>query len=87
MTESAATSRIGVTGLAVMGANLARNIARRGTPVAVHNRNSARTKVFMESTGTRVTSPRRTAPRTSWPPSSARAGSSSWSRPEGRSTP
>ena len=51
MTESAATSRIGVTGLAVMGANLARNIARRGVPVAVHNRTTARTKEFMESYG------------------------------------
>ncbi len=61
MTESAATSRIGVTGLAVMGANLARNIARRGIPVAVHNRNSARTKVFMEAYGDEGASPRRTA--------------------------
>ena len=30
MTESTGKSRIGVTGLAVMGANLARNIARHG---------------------------------------------------------
>jgi 6-phosphogluconate dehydrogenase len=43
-----ADSRIGVTGLAVMGANLARNIARRGVPVAVHNRTAARTGEFME---------------------------------------
>ena len=43
----AAGSRIGVTGLAVMGANLARNIARRGVPVAVHNRTTARTQEFM----------------------------------------
>ncbi len=42
-------SRIGVTGLAVMGANLARNIARHGVPVAVHNRTTARTKEFMEA--------------------------------------
>ena len=41
-------SRIGVTGLAVMGANLARNIARHGVPVAVHNRTTARTKEFMD---------------------------------------
>jgi 6-phosphogluconate dehydrogenase len=46
-----AQSRIGVTGLAVMGANLARNIARRGVPVAVHNRTSARTTEFMEQYG------------------------------------
>src|SRR5689334_5850171 len=42
-------SRIGVTGLAVMGANLARNVARHGVPVAVHNRTTARTKEFMEA--------------------------------------
>jgi 6-phosphogluconate dehydrogenase len=49
MTE--ATSRIGVTGLAVMGANLARNIARRGIPIAVHNRTTAKTTEFMEAYG------------------------------------
>jgi 6-phosphogluconate dehydrogenase len=40
-------SQIGVTGLAVMGANLARNIARRGVPTAVHNRTAAKTREFM----------------------------------------
>jgi 6-phosphogluconate dehydrogenase len=44
----AADSQIGVTGLAVMGANLARNIARHDVPVAVHNRTAARTDEFME---------------------------------------
>ncbi|MEA2468780.1 MAG: 6-phosphogluconate dehydrogenase, partial [Thermoleophilaceae bacterium] len=44
-------SQIGVTGLAVMGANLARNIASRDVPVAVHNRSAARTKEFMENYG------------------------------------
>src|SRR5829696_8908030 len=44
-------SRIGVTGLAVMGANLARNIARRGTPTAVHNRTTAKTTEFMKEFG------------------------------------
>ncbi|GEL18340.1 NADP-dependent phosphogluconate dehydrogenase [Pseudonocardia asaccharolytica] len=44
-------SRIGVTGLAVMGANLARNIARHGVPVAVHNRTTARTTEFIEAHG------------------------------------
>ncbi len=43
------SSRIGVSGLAVMGANLARNIARRGVPIAVHNRTAARTKEFMDA--------------------------------------
>ena len=51
MTGADAKSRIGVTGLAVMGANLARNIARRGTPVAVHNRTAARTREFMQAYG------------------------------------
>ncbi len=46
-----AESQIGVTGLAVMGANLARNIASRDVPVAVHNRSPARTKEFMEQYG------------------------------------
>ncbi|MFC5951906.1 NADP-dependent phosphogluconate dehydrogenase [Pseudonocardia lutea] len=44
-------SRIGVTGLAVMGANLARNIASRGVPVAVHNRTTAKTEQFMAEHG------------------------------------
>ena len=34
--------QIGLTGLAVMGRNLARNIARHGHPIAVHNRTPAR---------------------------------------------
>jgi 6-phosphogluconate dehydrogenase len=46
-----AESRIGVTGLAVMGANLARNIARRGVPIAVHNRTASKTKQFYEEFG------------------------------------
>src|SRR6185312_8249972 len=40
-------SQIGVTGLAVMGANLARNIARRGVPTAVHNRTTSKTEEFL----------------------------------------
>ncbi|WP_224391491.1 NADP-dependent phosphogluconate dehydrogenase [Pseudonocardia sp. ICBG1293] len=44
-------SRIGVTGLAVMGANLARNMARRGFPVAVHNRTTAKTTEFIKDYG------------------------------------
>ena len=30
--------RFGLTGLAVMGANLARNVAHHDIPIAVHNR-------------------------------------------------
>ncbi|MDQ4116760.1 MAG: NADP-dependent phosphogluconate dehydrogenase [Actinomycetota bacterium] len=44
-------SRIGVTGLAVMGANLARNMARRGFGVAVHNRTTSKTAEFMSEFG------------------------------------
>ena len=35
---------IGVTGLAVMGRNLARNFARHGHVVALHNRSPERTR-------------------------------------------
>jgi 6-phosphogluconate dehydrogenase len=48
MTELA---RIGVTGLAVMGRNLARNLARHGHAVAVHNRSYGRTKELVEEFG------------------------------------
>ncbi|MEV7011508.1 NADP-dependent phosphogluconate dehydrogenase [Streptosporangium sp. NPDC051022] len=44
-------AKIGVTGLAVMGANLARNLARHGHAVAVHNRSQARTKALIEEHG------------------------------------
>jgi 6-phosphogluconate dehydrogenase len=44
-------SQIGVTGLAVMGQNLARNIARHGFSVAVHNRSESRTKQLIERYG------------------------------------
>jgi 6-phosphogluconate dehydrogenase len=39
---------IGLTGLAVMGQNLARNIARNGYPIVVHNRTKATTDAFLE---------------------------------------
>src|SRR4029450_543004 len=42
---------IGVTGLAVMGSNLARNFARHGSTVAVHNRTQARTDALMAAHG------------------------------------
>jgi 6-phosphogluconate dehydrogenase len=41
----------GLTGLATMGANLARNIARHNIPVAVHNRTASRMHRFMEEHG------------------------------------
>ncbi|MCE7001255.1 NADP-dependent phosphogluconate dehydrogenase [Kibdelosporangium philippinense] len=45
------TARIAVTGLATMGSNLARNLARHGYKVAVHNRSFARTKALIEQYG------------------------------------
>jgi 6-phosphogluconate dehydrogenase len=46
-----AQATIGVTGLAVMGRNLARNIARHGYPVAVHNRTPARMRSLLDEHG------------------------------------
>ena len=42
---------IGVTGLAVMGRNLARNLARHGHAVALHNRTSSRTHDLVQGHG------------------------------------
>jgi 6-phosphogluconate dehydrogenase len=42
---------IGVTGLAVMGRNLARNLARHGHVVALHNRTYSRTQSLVEQHG------------------------------------
>ncbi len=50
-TPGTATATIGLTGLAVMGRNLARNIARRGHSIAVHNRTEARTEALLEEFG------------------------------------
>jgi 6-phosphogluconate dehydrogenase len=48
MTEQA---QIGVTGLSVMGRNLARNLARHGFTVAVHNRSVERTRSLIAEHG------------------------------------
>ncbi|WP_327654200.1 NADP-dependent phosphogluconate dehydrogenase [Streptomyces sp. NBC_00483] len=45
------TAQIGVTGLAVMGRNLARNFARNGYRVALHNRTASRTHALVEEFG------------------------------------
>ncbi len=42
---------IGVTGMAVMGGNLARNFARHGHAVAIHNRTTAKTRSIFERFG------------------------------------
>src|SRR5262249_24053817 len=44
-------ARFGLTCLATMGANLARNVAHHDTPVAVHNRTASRTTAFLEEHG------------------------------------
>src|SRR6266545_6087061 len=41
----------GLTGLAVMGQNLARNVARNGFPIAVHNRTIEKTDDFVAEFG------------------------------------
>jgi 6-phosphogluconate dehydrogenase len=41
----------GLTGLATMGANLARNVAHHDIPVAVHNRTTSRMQRFIEEHG------------------------------------
>ncbi|THJ66976.1 NADP-dependent phosphogluconate dehydrogenase [Arthrobacter echini] len=45
------SAQIGVTGLAVMGANLARNLARNGYTVALHNRSIEKTDALLEEHG------------------------------------
>jgi 6-phosphogluconate dehydrogenase len=46
-----ATAQIGVTGLGVMGRNLARNFARHGYTVALHNRTVARMTAVIDQFG------------------------------------
>ena len=41
----------GLTGLAVMGQNLARNVAHKGFPITVHNRTTEKTTQFMREHG------------------------------------
>ncbi|TYC99487.1 NADP-dependent phosphogluconate dehydrogenase [Arthrobacter echini] len=45
------SAQIGVTGLAVMGANLARNLARNGYTVALHNRSTEKTDALLADHG------------------------------------
>jgi 6-phosphogluconate dehydrogenase len=51
MSENGASAQIGVTGLAVMGRNLARNLARHGYRVALHNRTAERTRSLVAEHG------------------------------------
>src|SRR6476620_7089405 len=45
------TAQIGVTGLAVMGSNIARNFANHGYTVALHNRSVAKTDALLSEHG------------------------------------
>ncbi|MGZ4492687.1 MAG: NADP-dependent phosphogluconate dehydrogenase [Nocardioidaceae bacterium] len=51
MPDDTARATIGLTGLAVMGRNLARNIARHGHTIAVHNRTTARMTALLAEHG------------------------------------
>ncbi|MFY9779607.1 MAG: NADP-dependent phosphogluconate dehydrogenase [Candidatus Baltobacteraceae bacterium] len=51
----ATSATFGVTGLAVMGANLARNLAHHGVAVAVHNRTAGKTAEFVARYGSEGT--------------------------------
>jgi 6-phosphogluconate dehydrogenase len=50
-TSATATAQIGVTGLGVMGRNLARNFARHDFATALHNRTVARTEEVVKNFG------------------------------------
>jgi 6-phosphogluconate dehydrogenase len=49
--SASAWAHIGVTGLGVMGRDLARNFARHGYTVAVHNRTASRARALVEEFG------------------------------------
>ncbi len=49
--DNASARHVGLTGLATMGQNLARNIARRGFPIAVHNRTTSKTEKLVAEHG------------------------------------
>ncbi|CAN1537797.1 Gnd 6-phosphogluconate dehydrogenase [Mycobacteriaceae bacterium] len=49
--SSNSVAQIGVTGLAVMGSNIARNFARHGYTVALHNRSIAKTDALLAEHG------------------------------------
>ncbi|MGI8716181.1 MAG: NADP-dependent phosphogluconate dehydrogenase [Solirubrobacteraceae bacterium] len=51
MSSSGSDTHFGLTGLATMGANLARNVAHHDIPIAVHNRTTSRMTKFVEEHG------------------------------------
>ncbi|MEZ5213908.1 MAG: NAD(P)-binding domain-containing protein [Microbacterium sp.] len=81
-----ATANIGVVGLAVMGSNLARNLAsREGNTVAVYNRSRSKTdELIAEHPRGRVRADvqlRRVRGRAAVPPHRAHHGESRWPDP------
>src|SRR5580692_4546949 len=48
---SSSDPHFGLTGLATMGANLARNVAHHDIPIVVHNRTTSKMETFMEEHG------------------------------------
>ncbi|GAA4901297.1 NADP-dependent phosphogluconate dehydrogenase [Tessaracoccus lubricantis] len=50
-TPTPSSADIGVTGMGVMGKNLARNLARHGHKVAIHNRTASRTEAVVAEHG------------------------------------
>ena len=53
--DTTGTAQIGVTGLAVMGSNIARNFAHHGYTVALHNRSVAKTDALLAEHGSEGT--------------------------------
>ena len=49
--DTKGTAQIGVTGLAVMGSNIARNFASKGYTVALHNRTTAKIDALLDAHG------------------------------------
>ena len=50
------TAEVGVIGMAVMGSNLARNMARKGFRVAIYNRTASRTDEVIAGHGNEAVS-------------------------------
>ena len=76
---SAQTAQIGVTGLGVMGRNLARNFARHGYPVALHNRTASRVTDTVDQFGAEGTFVPAADAESSSPPCRSPGACSSWS--------
>ena len=68
-------AHFGLTGLATMGANLARNVAHHDIPSAVHTPDRPRTTAFLEQHADEARSAAMSRRRSGSPPSNARAWS------------